>query len=392
MKTRPFLSHRRADRAQVVALKQVLALYGVGGWRDLDDLHVGELAQPGFERAINDITGGLLWYGTKRVLGSWYVNNVELPAAIARKRRERDYPLVPLFVTVRPSEASAALLRATREPGADLTADDHKLFFEANGWTRDRGEGLEAYRVDVARRYVRAAVKSLSKGTYTVAVTALTEPAGTQDFTFDWRALLNPRTRVLSAGAEAAMRDAALVFRDAIKPTAEFPQVTIDFDAPLPIASLLGYEWRVTSRLKLSIRQRTRSGIIVVHGDGHAADGWPEWSEDKTGGDSGCVIAVATTGSSLAGPLVQYARQVHAARTYELHVPRELDAAGMRGLARYVAAKLREVGCGNGQMHLLLAGPCALAALVGAAANAAGPVIVPLWNGSSYGSAITLGG
>jgi hypothetical protein len=391
MKTRPFLSHRRADRAQVVALKQVLALYGVGGWRDLDDLHVGELAQPGFERAINDITGGLLWYGTKRVLSSWYVNNVELPTAIARKRREDNYPLVPLFVTVRPDEARAALLAASREPRATLTADDHKLFFDANGCARERAQSIGDFRTDVARRYVRSAVRWLNQDAYTVAITALTEPVGIQDFTFDWRRLVNPGTRELSGGAETTMRDAVLRFRDAIKPAAEFPQVTIDFDVPLPIAALVGYDWRVTSRLKLRIRQRTRSSITVVDGDGPAHNSWPAWTEERNEGGGGCVIAVATTGSSLAGPLAEYARAVGAARTFELHVPRELDAAGIRGLARYVAAKLRDVGRGNEQRHLLLAGPCALAALVGAAANAAGPVTVPFWNGSSYVSTITLG-
>lgn len=67
MKTRPFLSHRRADRTQVIALKRTLALYGVGGWRDLDDLHLGELGQPAFD-AINTVTGGFIWYGRRGVL------------------------------------------------------------------------------------------------------------------------------------------------------------------------------------------------------------------------------------------------------------------------------------------------------------------------------------
>ncbi|HEX7300280.1 MAG TPA: zf-HC2 domain-containing protein [Solirubrobacteraceae bacterium] len=34
------------------------------------------------------MTGSWLWYGTKRVLGSRYVNRVELPMVVARKRRE----------------------------------------------------------------------------------------------------------------------------------------------------------------------------------------------------------------------------------------------------------------------------------------------------------------
>lgn len=58
MRTRPFLSYARANRHAVVELKKVLSLYGTGGWRDLDDLALAELATPGFERAIEQETGG----------------------------------------------------------------------------------------------------------------------------------------------------------------------------------------------------------------------------------------------------------------------------------------------------------------------------------------------
>jgi hypothetical protein len=39
--------------------------------------------------------------------------------------------------------------------------------------------------------------------------------------------------------------------------------------------------------------------------------------------------------------------------------------------------------------HLLLAGPASLSALVGAPANANGPVTLPLWNGNAYRSEMT---
>jgi hypothetical protein len=174
VRTRPFLSHKREDRNSVIALKRVLATYGVGGWRDLDDLHLGELNQPGFEHAINDVTGGCLWYGTKRVLRSWYVNNVELPAAVARKRRQSIYPLVPLFATVSPSQAKRALLKATKESGAKLSEDDIDVFMDANGCKREGEQRIADFRVDIARRYVRAAANWLDQDTYSVAITALT--------------------------------------------------------------------------------------------------------------------------------------------------------------------------------------------------------------------------
>jgi hypothetical protein len=385
MRTRPFLSHRRADRNAVIALKRALAVYGVGGWRDLDDLHLGELGQPTFERAINEVTGGLLWYGTKRVLGSAYVNTVELPPAIARKRREPNYPLVPLFSTVTPREASAAL--AT--PGA-LSTDDHKTFFDAHGLVRGRGR-IDEFHREVARRYVRAGVQWLAQECYSVAVTALAEPAGTQDFTFDWRSELDPRARVLAPGASAVVVDALHTFGDAIKPSAEFPEVTLDLDLPLPLAVLLGHEWRPATRLKLNIRQRRRSGIVLVSGDGRSRRDWPAWREEAHDGSGPCVVAVATTASPLTKPLAEYSARTDASRTLELHVPGELDAPGVRGLARYVAEQLRAVNADGADKHLLMAGPCVLAALVGAASNANGPTVVPFWNGREYVSPIRVG-
>jgi len=100
---------------------------------------------------------------------------------------------------------------------------------------------------------------------------------------------------------------------------------------------------------------------------------------------------VATTSSPLDQALDTYAHLHQAGRTFALHVPRELDAEGIRGLARHVAQKAREIGHDGFPRHLLLAGPVSLATLIGAAWNANGPIVVPLWNGSGYGSAVTVG-
>lgn len=384
MKTRPFLSHKRQDRGQVIALKRELCLYGTGGWRDLDDLHVGELGSPEFRRVITEVTGGFIWYGTKRATESNYINTVELPPAIARKRSEPRYPLVPLFLNVRPSAANAVMRPV-------LGDDDAEVFFEASGRVRGRKRNSEFHR-DVARRYVRAAAASLDQSSFSVAATALSEPDGDQDFTLDWRTAIDPQTRVLTEDPEV-LRDAVWSLRDALSPRAGFPELELTLNLPLPLAMLLGYEWRVTSRLKLTIRQRTRSSIVVVTGDGHATDlgAWPEWGEDDLGRDGPTVIALETTQQWPAGPLSSYAATVGAGRTVSLHVPRQLDAPGMRGLARHAAAKLREIGQQTPHSHFLLAGPNGLAVLIGAGSNANGPVVVPFWDGSKYVSPLVIG-
>lgn len=384
MKTRPFLSHKRQDRSQVIALKRELCLYGTGGWRDLDDLHIGELGSPEFRRVITEVTGGFIWYGTKRATRSNYINTVELPPAIARKRSELRYPLVPLFLNADPSEAKAVIRPM-------LGDDDTEFFFEASGRVRGRERNAELHR-DVARRYVRAAAASLDQESFTVAATALSEPDGDQDFTFDWRTAIDPRTRVLIEDPEV-LRDGLWNLRDALTPRAAFPELTLTLNFPLPLVMLLGYEWRVTSRLRLTIKQRTRSGIVLVTGDGDVTDSgtWSAWEEDDLGSDGPTVVALATTQQSLAGPLTSYAAAVGAGRTVSLHAPGQLDAPAMRGLARHAAAKLREVGQQAPNPHFLLAGPNGLAALIGAGSNANGPVVVPFWDGSKYVSPLVIG-
>ena len=391
MRTRPFLSHKREDRAAVIALKRQLSIYGIGGWRDLDDLHLGELNQPGFQRAIDHETGGCIWYGTSRVLRSDYINNVELPAVTDRKRREPDYPLVPLFVTITPGEADAGLRVAAVKREAKLHAADIDLFMDSNGEPRGRCQTNAAYQLGVARRYVSSAVRWLDRGSYTVAFAALSEPSGTQDFTFDWRSLVNETTRVLTPDAEMQMRDALAVFRDAVKPSTEFPELTLDVDLPLPLAALAGSAWRPATRLVLTVRQRTRSGIVVVNGDGPATVRFPAWTEALLAGSGPTVIALSTTPQPLTGPLRAYAQTVAARRTLELHIPGELDADGIRGLARHVADTLRQANHTGSDKHLLLAGPSSLATLIGAASNGSGPTVMPLWDGSTYGSAIAFG-
>jgi hypothetical protein len=103
-------------------------------------------------------------------------------------------------------------------------------------------------------------------------------------------------------------------------------------------------------------------------------------------------VALATTRQSLAAPLEQYATTVGAARTLSLHLPGEFDAAGIRGLARHTAPKLREVGQESTRPHFLMAGPNALAALIGAGSNANGPLVMPFWNGTAYVSPLVVGG
>jgi hypothetical protein len=67
-----------------------------------------------------------------------------------------------------------------------------------------------------------------------------------------------------------------------------------------------------------------------------------------------------------------------------LHAPGLLDTSQMRSLARKAADQLRASNARGIQKHLLIRGPEAAAAMIGAASNACGPVTMPLWDGTGH--------
>lgn len=383
VRIRPFLSHRRQDRSAVIGLRRELRLRGAGGWRDLDDLAVGHLGEAAIRRAINRETFSFLWYGTRRALGSSFIREVEMPAARDRKARQPSYPIVPLFTNISPGR-DVNSIRAAFQPG------DGELLLSSSGFTRGRGERNADFHRRVADRYVRDTIAGLNQSNLTVAITAITEPDGDHDLTLDWRPVLDERTRVLEAGSVGTLDEALITIRDAVRPKADFPELAVELDAPLPLAMLAGYAWRVTTRLRLSIRQRTGSGITKVDGDGSVTTGWPGFETREYRPAGPCVVAVGVR-RPLGEALDAYAERIGAGKGLLLEVDRFLEPAEIRGLGRLIAAELGRLNELGVEKHLLLLGPAALAMLIGAGANATGSAHVPFWDGSRYVSPITIG-
>jgi hypothetical protein len=267
MTIKPLLSHKRENATSVARLRGTLKVYGAGGWKDSEDLRVGDRTKEGIRRAILEETGGLIWWGTRAVLDSWFVNNIELPAAFERSELEPLYPIVPLFIDLDPSdEADRGAVRAALGPHGDSLLD-------CNGLVSRPREQTEEFRRRVARRYVRDAVQALAhrgrtEAPVTVAMRALSEPSGDHDLTFDWRGLIDAQERTLRRSASGLIEDALGVAREALQTTSQSPSVLIDLDLPLPLAFLVGYEWRLTTRLRLVVRMRTGTTFGEVSGDG----------------------------------------------------------------------------------------------------------------------------
>lgn len=383
MKIRPFLSHKRENASVAGRLKRALQLYGVGGWKDTDDLRMGASAEEEIRRVIAEDTGGFLWWGTHAALGSWMINNVEVPAALARASSERLYPLVPVFVDLNPGS------EPDKKEVTSALRDHAGTLMSHNGVVRKRSERATAFRAAVASRYVHDAVRSLPVGPLLVAFRALGEPAGEHDLTFDWRQVFDDRTRRLEDSAMATLVRALSNTREAFQRRERDPTIDLDLDLPLPLAYLVGYEWRLASRLRLRVEQRTGSSYAWVDGEGPTTEIPPPVTRsfDRPGP---AVLAVSCVGP-LDEAAKRYAEEQSASRLVTLHVPGLLDATQMRSLAREAAGCLRDLNDEGFRKHLLIKGPEAVAVMLGAASNASGPVTVPFWDGTRYVSPIIVG-
>lgn len=154
MTIKPFLSHTRENARAVARLRDSLKIYGAGGWKDTDDLRVGDRTEQGVRRAIFEETAGMIWWGRRKALTSRFINEVEIPCAFQRKEVDPSYPLVPLFVGLDPgNEADRSAVRdALGKEGSDLLG--------CNALIRGQTESAGDFRRRVAVRYVRDAVKA----------------------------------------------------------------------------------------------------------------------------------------------------------------------------------------------------------------------------------------
>lgn len=384
---RPFLSHRRTNAGRVIELRDELRLRGAGGWRDLDDLLVGTPSSPQFVDVIQRQTAGFIWYATPQILESDVVNTIELPTALDRLRTDSRYRLHPAFASIGPSAVRRALDSLIGDP---TRAHRHKLsdenvetLLDQNGDVRG-GNSYATFHTDVAKRYLGSALPALGLTDYTVAFASLLEPNGAADLTFDWRGLIDPDTRLLADGAQAQITDALRGALDVILQTTRRPVITITGELPLPLATLVGYHWRVTTGATLNIEQRFAAlgqHRSVIHGGGPVTTVDIPWTETAPGDGPDAVVGFSI-GHDRTAHMEGYARQANAARFSVIHIGRfDLDAREIRGVARHVAAKL--VAESSRPLHLLVAAPFSIAVLIGTGMNGL-TAVMPAWTPAGY--------
>lgn len=387
MSYRPFLSHKRKHQEVVRLLKRELQARGAGGWKDTDDLRLGRPFKRGLKRAIKRETGGFIWWATKDTLDSPVIRKTELPVGLRRARRERAYPFVPVFVELRPGDGEdmAAIAAAIGKRRADQMLD-------LNGVVPEPTETEEALARRVAREYLHQMVEGLPPGRVDIAVTAFRAPTEQHDITLDWRGLFDAELREPHRGAAATFVESLADVRDGLQRRDGAPALCVDVNLPLPLAILLGYEWRNTTQLRVTIQadQGANPPLLVAPSTATNYE-WPEPRAEDLPGDGPYVLAISVD-RTLGDAVGRYAERQDASAFEHVHVPGRLDADGVRDLAAHVAGRLSALHSDGKSKHLLLQCPAALAAAIGLAANGTGPTWVPFWDGhDDYVSGVHIG-
>lgn len=383
---KPFLSYKREDSQEVNLLYECLRVFGAGGWKDTDDLQIGVQTEKEIREVICSQSGGFIWYGTRKILDSDFINRIEIPTALKRRKIDPLYPMIPLFVDLDPSNRAdrICIKKAIGRRGRKILC--------SNGMILEPQESLESFRRKVAKRYVVESINSLDPNLQEVLVEIrmLSEPSGRGSLTIDWRSLIEANRRLIEPYGEELITDALRTVRGALQRRYSSIRIVLDQDLPLPVGFLVGYEWRATTRIELVIRQRTGASFDYVESRGGSSRQIPFTRQSLMG--EGPVVLSVSCGRSLGNLPEQYSKHINARELIRVHAANLLSSNEIRGLARACADELSRINnCGISEKHLLMLGPSSLAILTGAASNAVGPITIPFWNGSEYVNPIIVG-
>jgi hypothetical protein len=383
MRYRPFLSHKRARGRSVAYLKQQLCIRGGGGWQDVDDLPLGEDFAANCVASIERETGGFIWWATRDTLGSSIICEKELPTALERAKRDPTYPVVPVLVDLHPGRDAPAIEAAVGPAFAEQ-------LLSYNGIVRRSGQSLKELAELTARRYVQQLVERVPPGPVEVAITAFRAPTEQHDLTLDWRSVFDQTSRVLAPGAQVTIVEALGDIRAALQARERSPEVRVEVALPMPLAMLVGHEWRWTTQLQVTVNtlNPATGQMLSVTPSATRSAIRPEVDAEKLAGRGPFVLAVSV-GAMLGDVVKRWADEHDACGFEEIHVPADagstpLDADDIRSLAAQVTMRLNELHAAGTEKHLLLRCPASLAVAIGLASNGTGPTWVPFYDGHDY--------
>jgi hypothetical protein len=380
----PFLSHARPNGPAVSALKKKLAIVGITGWQDVDDLPIGVQSSAQFERAIASLPG-FIFYATALASESETIRTIELPAAIDRKKKDPDFALVPVFAELGPKQTRIAL--------DGIGNDRLDRLMDCNGPVRDAEQSLEKFHREVAHRYLDAILRTKRSQPVRVRISSFAPPGSEYDLQLDWRKLVGKSTGMPKPRKLEKIVEALRVVRQALIRSECTMPIELEANLPLPLATQVGVVWNRQSTLSLELVQRHGADTTTISSRHQGPTPALPWSTDlKTVNTDAGIVVAASVGFDVDRKTGQYAAAQGITTVCSTHIEGSLEPDQIAGIAAAIANKLHEAKGLSDNVHLVLRGPVSLAVLIGTTATAAVPFSMPRWDTetSAYGKPITL--
>jgi hypothetical protein len=378
---RAFISYKNPENAlEARALARALARSGVRPWQDERELGVGRQIRSEIEAAIrHQCRGGLVWL-SREAIASAFIKNIELPEMLSRAEGG-DFPLVPIFAGMTPSEADELLAEA----GVKLSPYKGVVVQSEQDLTSQ----IRAAVIDYVRSHLQ--VMRGSERPVVRAITRYDSAAGAQEavLDFDWREayeaeLPDPLTQLeLSSSLEGAFSHLLEVFGPG--------DVLVDLKTHLSVAVAIGYALRRPSgAVPVGTHEGMawRGGLTAadsVHGLQMTRNDGPPDADDLA-----LEVSVSRSVRPGVDDLVARRNRAFRARVHfqpeagpSQHALTSSEAANMWAEQIVTgASQLRdEVRARN--ISLFIAAPAPLAVLIGWRMNAVGTTVIYEWEGNT---------
>ena len=374
---RCFISYRRSRSAEVRALVEAHQDHGVPTWLDVDDLDTGP-TEDQLRQVIRSpaTASGVIWI-TPEVKASPVICTVEAPELFQRARHDDGFLLVPVAAGGLDFVEAAATFDGIY-PAEDLRR-----------WNLLRADPDPAVAAaTVLRRLVDRRVAAIHRalppdapfriGLYNRARAPFRPGVA---FAFDWLPAYDGRIARPSTWDERLLPALAVV-ADAVRIHAPGREVEAEGLASVPAAVALGAAFLKVRGVKIGWRQLTDNTLGPCWSQGEGTDSGfkAEIRADDTSADQ---LAVLVEVADLVGPAL--ARSASALPSFraiitvrrEGRLPHRLDCSTAVDVAVTTLAAIREARVQYPHLtktHLFMAGPLALAMLIGQLLNTVGPV------------------
>lgn len=366
---RVFLSYRRADASEASALERQFALRGLPLWRDVNDLPLGGSTEREIRRGIATCDVFVL-YVTPRVFASDVIWRLEVPAALARARREarrgRLYPIVPVLRGVTTNE----FRRRCAGKGVHDFPTKNAAFVPVHGHVRATVNARRVAFAAAATRLLRSLGPALPRAAVPVVLRTFEAPeARRAALDLNWSGVLEDASPgVWATELFPALRDVARELARARRRRLQVLAkarlgVAVAFGMVFPLAS--GFALDVMDRQGPWPRGRARRPPLAV-----------SRAHSGLAGRAVIEISLAQDAGRRAAALAASLRASHVRLTPPLGPGRAFDPRPVAGaIAMQVGNVVRELRAEGAQdIHLVFAGPAALALLIGRQLHATGTI------------------